>query len=75
MTELDFFVLWSYAHPRAIELATRIARMAPGDLHHVFFTPGGSEAVESAWQLARQFHAARRERRWRERGRPDRFRS
>ena len=28
--ELDFYTLWSYAHPRAIELAARIAALAPG---------------------------------------------
>jgi adenosylmethionine-8-amino-7-oxononanoate aminotransferase len=54
--ELDFSILWSYAHPRAIELATRIASLAPGDLNRVFFTSGGSEAVESALKLARNFH-------------------
>ena len=54
--ELDFFVLWSYAHPRAIELATRIAELTPGDLNRVFFTSGGSEAVESAIKLARAYH-------------------
>ena len=43
--ELDFYVIWSYAHPRAIELAERIASLAPGDLNRVFFTSGGSEAV------------------------------
>ena len=53
--ELDFVTNWSYAHPRAIELATRIANLAPGDLNHVFFTSGGSEAVESALKLARQY--------------------
>ena len=51
--ELDFITIWSYAHPRAIELATRIASLAPGDLNHVFFTNSGSEAVESAIKLAR----------------------
>src|SRR6187397_272065 len=54
--ELDFYTLWSYAHPRAIELAARIANLAPGDLNRVFFTSGGSEAVESALKLARQYH-------------------
>ena len=54
--ELDFTTNWSYAHPRAIELATRIANLAPGDLNRVFFTSGGSEAVESALKLARNFH-------------------
>jgi len=56
--ELAYFPLWSYAHPRAIELAERIASLTPGDLNRVFFTTGGSEAVESAWKLARQYFAA-----------------
>ncbi len=54
--ELDFYISWSYAHPRAIELATRLAGLAPGDLNRVFFTSGGSEAVESAVKLARAYH-------------------
>jgi len=56
--ELDFYTLWSYAHPRAIELATRLAGLAPGDLNRVFFTSGGSESVESALKLARNYHRA-----------------
>jgi len=54
--KLAFYTNWSYAHPMAIELAARIAGLAPGDLNRVFFTSGGSEAVESAWKLSRQFH-------------------
>jgi adenosylmethionine-8-amino-7-oxononanoate aminotransferase len=54
--ELDFITVWSYAHPRAIELAERIASLAPGDLNRVFFTNSGSEAVESAIKLARAYH-------------------
>jgi adenosylmethionine-8-amino-7-oxononanoate aminotransferase len=54
--ELDFYIIWSYAHPRAIELATRLASLAPEDLNRVFFTSGGSEAVESAIKLARAYH-------------------
>jgi adenosylmethionine-8-amino-7-oxononanoate aminotransferase len=57
--ELDFYTLWSYAHPRAIELAARIASLAPDDLNRVFFTSGGSEAVESALKLARNYHRIR----------------
>jgi adenosylmethionine-8-amino-7-oxononanoate aminotransferase len=64
MRELPFYTNWSYAHPRAIELAEEIASLAPGDLNRVFFVSGGSEAVESAWKLARQYHMARGERRW-----------
>ncbi len=54
--ELGFFTNWSYAHPRAIELAARIAGLAPGNLNRVFFTSGGGESVESAIKLVRQFH-------------------
>jgi adenosylmethionine-8-amino-7-oxononanoate aminotransferase len=53
--ELAYFPLWSYAHPRAVELAARLAELAPGDLNRVFFTTSGSEAVESAWKLAKQY--------------------
>jgi hypothetical protein len=53
--ELAYFPLWSYAHPKAIELAARLAEMAPGQLNRVFFTTSGSEAVESAWKLAKQY--------------------
>jgi adenosylmethionine-8-amino-7-oxononanoate aminotransferase len=61
MRELPFYTNWSYAHPRAIELASEVASLAPGDLNRVFFCSGGSEAVESAWKLARQYYAARGE--------------
>src|SRR5881409_876196 len=64
MRELPFYTNWSYAHPRAIELAAELADLAPGELTRAFFVSGGSEAVESAWKLARQYHTARGERRW-----------
>src|SRR5215467_2719187 len=57
-SQLAYFPLWSYAHPQAIELAERLAAMAPGDLNRVFFTTSGSEAVESAWKLAKQYFKA-----------------
>jgi adenosylmethionine-8-amino-7-oxononanoate aminotransferase len=60
--ELAFFPLWSYAHPKAVELADRLADYAPGDLNRVFFTTGGGEAVESAFKLAKQY--------WKLMGRP-----
>ncbi len=54
-SELAYFPLWSYAHPSAVELAARLAELAPGDLNKVFFTTSGSEAVESAWKLAKAY--------------------
>jgi adenosylmethionine-8-amino-7-oxononanoate aminotransferase len=54
--ELDFYTNWSYAHPRAIELAERIAELAPGELNRVLSTNSGSEAVEAAIKVARNWH-------------------
>jgi adenosylmethionine-8-amino-7-oxononanoate aminotransferase len=59
--ELGFYTNWTFAHPVAIELAARVASLAPGDLNRVFFTSGGSEAVESAIKLSRQYHRIRGE--------------
>ena len=65
MRELPFYTNWGYAHPRAIELASEVASLTPGDLNRLFFVSGGSEAVESAWKLARQYYTARGNgRRW-----------
>jgi adenosylmethionine-8-amino-7-oxononanoate aminotransferase len=54
--ELGYFPLWSYAHPPAIELSNRLVGLAGDPFARVFFTSGGSEAVESALKLARQWH-------------------
>jgi len=64
MRELPFYTNWTYAHPRAIELAQELSRITPANVNRAFFVSGGSEAVESAWKLARQYHFARGERRW-----------
>jgi adenosylmethionine-8-amino-7-oxononanoate aminotransferase len=53
--ELAFFPVWGYAHAPAIDLAERLADLAPDPLDHVFFTTGGSEAVETAYKLAKQY--------------------
>jgi adenosylmethionine-8-amino-7-oxononanoate aminotransferase len=58
LERLPFNTNWSTAHPAAIELAERVAGIAPEGMEHVFFTCGGSEAVESAWKLVRQYHIA-----------------
>lgn len=66
MRELPFYTNWTYAHPPAVELAAEVASLAPGDLNRVFFVSGGSEAVESAWKLARQYYLVRGDKRLRE---------
>src|ERR1700712_4900619 len=54
LTTLAFNTNWGTAHPASIELAQKLASVAPGDLNRVFFTSGGSESVEAAWKLARE---------------------
>ncbi len=61
LTKLPFATNWGVAHPCAVELAARLAQLAPGSLDHAFFTSGGSESVEAAWKLVRQYHIARGE--------------
>ena len=58
LRRLSFNTNWGTASPPAIELAGRLADLAPGDLNQVFFTNGGSESVETAWKIVRQFHLA-----------------
>src|SRR5215210_5888420 len=50
--ELDYAPAFQFAHPKAFELASRVAGLAPGDLHHVFFCNSGSEAVDTALKIA-----------------------
>jgi adenosylmethionine-8-amino-7-oxononanoate aminotransferase len=58
LTTLAFNTNWGTAHPASIELAARLAEVAPGDLNRVFFTSGGSESVEAAWKLVREHYLA-----------------
>jgi adenosylmethionine-8-amino-7-oxononanoate aminotransferase len=59
MEKLGFYPTWGWANPPAIEAASMIAEVAPGDLNEVFFVSSGSEAVESALKFARNYHVAR----------------
>jgi adenosylmethionine-8-amino-7-oxononanoate aminotransferase len=48
-----------FGHAGSRELATRIGEVAPGSLNRAVFYSGGSEAVEAAVKLARQYHLMR----------------
>ena len=50
--EMDYAPPFQFGHPKAFQLASRLAAMAPGDLDHVFFTNSGSEAVDTALKIA-----------------------
>ena len=58
LIRLPFATVWGVAHPTALELSTKLARILPGALNHVFFTSGGSESVEAAWKIVRHYHLA-----------------
>jgi beta-alanine--pyruvate transaminase len=57
--ELDYAPAFQFSHPKAFELASRVAALAPGDLDHVFFCNSGSEAVDTALKIALAFHNVR----------------
>ena len=61
LDELPFFNTFAgTSHPRAIELsAALVARMRPGRVAAVMFGNGGSDAVEGALKIARQYHKLR----------------
>jgi adenosylmethionine-8-amino-7-oxononanoate aminotransferase len=50
-----------FTSPAAERLADRLAALAPGDLCYTFYCCGGSEAMESAIKMARQYHIERGE--------------
>jgi beta-alanine--pyruvate transaminase len=56
---LDYVPPFQFAHPKAFELASRLAALAPGDLDHVFFCNSGSEAVDTALKIALAYHNVR----------------
>jgi beta-alanine--pyruvate transaminase len=57
--ELDYAPAFQFSHPKAFELASRVAALAPGDLDHVFFCNSGSEAVDTALKIALAYHNVR----------------
>src|SRR3954464_14171306 len=59
--ELDYPPAFQFSHPKAFELASRIAALAPGDLDHVFFCNSGSEAVDTALKVALAYNNVRGE--------------
>ncbi len=56
--ELPYYTNWTYSHPRAIELATKMAEITPDSINRSFFVSGGSEGVEGAIKLSREYHHA-----------------
>ncbi len=57
--EMDYAPAFQFSHPKAFELASRIAALAPGDLDHVFFCNSGSEAADTALKIALAYHNVR----------------
>jgi beta-alanine--pyruvate transaminase len=53
---MDYAPAFQMGHPLSFQLASRIAKLAPGKLDHVFFCNSGSEAVDTALKIALGFH-------------------
>lgn len=62
LTTLDYAPAFQHGHPKAFELAERIASLMPAGLDHVFFTGSGSESADTSLKIARAY--------WRKRGMP-----
>jgi adenosylmethionine-8-amino-7-oxononanoate aminotransferase len=56
LRELPFSSAWGMSHPRAIELAARLVEITSGNYTRAMLGSNGSEAVEAALKMARQFH-------------------
>jgi adenosylmethionine-8-amino-7-oxononanoate aminotransferase len=60
--ELPFFSNWvGFAHEPALALSDKLSELLPIDAGRIFFVGGGSEAIESALKIARQYHRLRGE--------------
>jgi putrescine aminotransferase len=55
MTELAFASCFRQTHPRAIELADKLVKISPEQYQYVYLGTNGSEAVETALKISRQF--------------------
>ncbi len=51
--------VYASATPPTIQLAAKLAQMAPGDLNRTFFVQGGSEANETSLKMAQAYHMRR----------------
>ena len=58
---MDYSPAFQMGHPSAFRVAERLAKLAPGDIDHVFYTNSGSEAVDTALKIALAYHRARGE--------------
>ena len=56
VAELDFAPAFQMGHPRAFELASRLAQITPEGMDRVFFTNSGSESVDTALKIALAYH-------------------
>ncbi|MDE1923903.1 MAG: aspartate aminotransferase family protein [Gammaproteobacteria bacterium] len=59
LTTMEFAPTFQMGHPSAIELANRLAAIAPPGLDRIFFTNSGSESVDTALKIAIAYQRAR----------------
>lgn len=59
LLELDYAPSFLRGHPKAFELARRIAAITPDSIERLFFVNSGSEAVDTAMKICLAYHRAR----------------
>lgn len=58
---LDYTAPFQLGQPGSFELASRIAKLTPEEINHVFFVNSGSESVDTALKIAMAYHRAKGE--------------
>src|SRR5258706_16474580 len=66
LDSLEHVMLAGFTHAPAVELAQRLAKLAPGGLGHCFFASDGASAVEIALKMSYHY--------WKNSGRPEKNR-
>ncbi|MBI3610957.1 MAG: aspartate aminotransferase family protein [Nitrospirae bacterium] len=56
MRKLAYASCFRQVHPKAIELAGKLVEITSGNFEHVFLSSNGSDAVEAALMMTRQYH-------------------
>ncbi len=59
LIKTDYVAPFGLGHPGSFELASKIARITPDEINHVFFTNSGSESIDTALKMAMAYHRAR----------------
>ncbi len=58
LNDCDYVPPFQLGHPAAFELASKVAKILPEDMNHVFFCNSGSESIDTALKIVMAYHRA-----------------